>query len=152
VIALTRSLAGKNTLVPEYDTHSFGWLLKRLTETQKSARVVTAQVIHDGEAIGWFIYAIGPAGQVDVVQLAALPGRERLTLDHLVYHALAEGGSVLRGRFDRRFAPLISERALPLTVGQPWAVVRSGRPEVAAQFLSGNAFFSRLDAEWWIGT
>jgi hypothetical protein len=152
VIALTRSLAAKNTLVPEYDTHSFSWLLQRLAETQKSARVVTAQVTHNGEPIGWFLYAIQPTGQVDVIQLAALPGRERLTFEHLIYHALVEGGSVVRGRFDRRFASFISERALPLTVGRPWAVVRSGRPDLAAQFLNGNAFFSRLDAEWWIGT
>jgi len=126
--------------------------MQRLGETLKSARVVTAQVIHEGEPIGWFIYGIRPAGEVDVVQLAALPGREGLTFDHLIYHALAGGGAVLRGRLDRRFAPLISERGLPLTLGQPWTVVRSGRPDVAAQFLNGNAFFSRLDAEWWIGT
>ncbi len=152
VIGLTRRLGGKNTLVPEYETHTFAWLMQRLGETLKSARVVTAQVIHEGEPIGWFIYGIRPAGEVDVVQLAALPGREGLTFDHLIYHALAGGGAVLRGRLDRRFAPLISERGLPLTLGQPWTVVRSGRPDVAAQFLNGNAFFSRLDAEWWIGT
>ncbi len=152
VMSLMRRLAGKNTLVPEYEAHSFGWLMQRLAETRKFERVVTAQVIHEGEAIGFFVYVIRQDREIDVVQLAALPRREGLTFDHLIHHAAAEGGAVLRGRFDRRLAPLISERGLPLTLGQPWTLVRSGRPDVAAQFLTGNAFFSRLDAEWWIGT
>jgi len=152
VIKLTRRFAGNNTLVPEYDAQSFSWLMQRVAETQKSARVVSASVIYDGEPIGWFIYAIRPTGEVDVIQLAALRAREALTFDHLIYHTTAEGGVVLRGRLDPRFAPLVSEHGLPLTLGQPWTVVRSGRPDVAAQLLNGNAFFSRLDAEWWIGT
>jgi hypothetical protein len=114
--------------------------------------VVSAQVVQERDPIGWFIYAIRENGQIEVVQMAALPGREGVTLDHMIHHAIAAGGAVLRGRLDRRLAPLISEREFPLTLGQPWTVVRSGRPDVAAQFLSGNAFFSRLDAEWWIGT
>ena len=152
VMSLMRKFAGKNTLVPEYDAHSFGWLMQRLAETRKFERVVSAQVIHDGEAIGFFVYAIRQDGEADVVQLAALPGREGLTFDHLIRHGAGNGGTVLRGRLDRRFAALISERGLPLTLGQPWTLVRSGRPDVAAQFLTGNAFFSRLEAEWWIGT
>ena len=151
VMSLMRRLAGKNTLVPEYETHSFSWLIQRLSETEKSRRVVTAQVIHGDEPIGWFIYVIRPDGEIDLVQMAALPGREGMTLDHLIYHARAEGGTVLRGRLDRRFAPLISQRGLPLTLGQPWTVVQASRSDVATQFLAGNAFFSRLDAEWWIG-
>jgi hypothetical protein len=89
---------------------------------------------------------------VDVVQLAALSRREALVFDHLVYHAASKGGTVLRGRLDRRVAPLISARGLPLTLGQPWTLMRADRPDVAAQFLSGNALLGRLDAEWWIGT
>ena len=150
VMGLMRKLAGKNTLVPEYDARSFGWLMQRLAATRKFERVMTAQVIHDGQPIGCFVYATRQDGEVDVIQLAALPGREGLTFDHLIRHALSNGARVLRGRLDRRFALLISERGLPLTLGQPWTVVRSGRPDVTAQLLNGNAFLSRLDAEWWI--
>jgi hypothetical protein len=150
VISLMRRLAGKNTLVPEYEAHSFGWLMQRLAETRKFQRVVTAQVIHEGEAIGFFVYAMRQDGEVDVIQLVALPRRERLTFDHLIHHAIDDGGTVLRGRLDRRFAPLISEWGLPITLAQPWTMVRSGRPDVEAQFLNGNVVFSRLDAEWWI--
>jgi hypothetical protein len=152
VMRLLRRLAGKNTLVPEYDAHSFSWLIQRLAETRKFDRVMTAQVILEGEAIGFFVYLIRQNREIDVVQFAALPRRERLTFDHLIHHAVAQGGSVVRGRLDRRLAPLISERGLPLTLGQPWTLVRSGRPDVVAQFLGGNALISRLDAEWWIAT
>jgi predicted N-acetyltransferase YhbS len=150
VMSFMRGLAEKNTLVSEYDARSFEWLMLRLAETQKFERVVTAQVTHEGEAIGFFVYAIRRDGEIDVVQLAALAGREALTFDHLIRHAVGNGGTVLRGRLDRRFGPLISERGLPLTLGQPWTIVRSGRPDVTAQLLNGRALLSRLDAEWWI--
>jgi hypothetical protein len=145
-------LAGKNTLVPDYDAHSFGWLMQRLAEVRKFKRVVTAQVIHDGQPIGCFVYAIRHDNDADVVLLVALPGREALTFDHLMRHAAGSGGRALRGRLDRRFAQLVSERGLPVTLAQPWTLVRSGRPDVLAQLLNGNAFLSRLDAEWWIDT
>jgi ribosomal protein S18 acetylase RimI-like enzyme len=152
IMSVMRRLAGKHTLVPEYDGHSFAWLMQRLSESRKFERVVTAQVIHDSEAIGFFCYVMRQSSEVDVVQLAALPGREALTFDHLIRHAIGNGGTVLRGRLDRRFAALISERGLPLTLGEPWTLARSGRPEVTAQLLNGNAILSRLDAEWWIDT
>jgi hypothetical protein len=152
IMSIMRRLAGKNTLVPEYENHSFDWLMQRLAETQKYERVVRAQVIKDGEAIGFFVYAMRPDGEIEVVQLAALPGREGLTFDHLVRHTAENGGTVLRGRLDRRLAPVIAEHGLPLTLGRPWTVVRSGRPDITAQLLNGNAYLSRLDAEWWIDT
>lgn len=152
ITSVMRRLAEKNTLVPEYETHSFDWLMQRLAETRKYQQVVRAQVINDGEPIGFFVYAKWPDGEIDVVQLAAFPGREGPTFDHLVRHCADNGGTVLRGRLDRRLAPVIAERGLPLTLGRPWTVVRSGRPDITAQLLNGNAFLSRLDAEWWIDT
>jgi hypothetical protein len=150
VMSLLQRLAGKKALVPEYEAHSFGWLMQRIAESRKFERVVSAQVTKDGEPIGFFVYAKWPAGEIDVVQLAAVPGSEGLTFDHLVRHSADNGGTVLKGRLDRRLAPVIAERGLPLTLGRPWTVVRSGRPDIAAQLLNGNAFLSRLDAEWWI--
>lgn len=151
VVSITRKLA-KGALVPAYDALTFSWLLQRLEERQNPSRVVSRQVTLKGQPIGWFIFAVWPGGDVDVVQLASLPGREAATFDHLVDHAASEGGTVLRGRLDRRFAQVISERGIPLTLGQPWTVVRATRADLSGQFLSGNAFFSRLDAEWWIDT
>jgi hypothetical protein len=147
-----RRLAGKNILVPEYEASSFGWLMQRLQEGRRFKRVVAAQVVHEGEAIGLFVYGIGQDGETDVVQLAALPGREDLTFDHLTNHARDNGGTVLRGRLDRRVSRLISERGLPLTLAQPWTVLHSHRPDVTSQLLTGQAFLSRLDSEWWINT
>jgi hypothetical protein len=152
ITKVMRRLSEKNTLVPEYETHSFDWLMQRLTDTRKYEQVVRAQVINDGEPIGFFVYAKWPSGGIDVVQLAAFPGREGHTFDQLVRHSAENGATVLRGRLDRRLAPVIAERGLPLTLGRPWTVVRSDRPDITAQLLNGNAFLSRLDAEWWIDT
>ncbi len=151
VVTLTRKLGGK-TLVPDYNAATLEWLMKRVSETHRNTQISTIQVVMDGKPIGWFICVIGESGDVQVVQLAGLPGREGIVFDHLVAHASNEGGAVLRGRLDRRFASVIAARRLPLTVGRPWTVVRAERPDLASQFLTGAAFFSRLDAEWWIGT
>ena len=150
VVAGMRKVAGKNALMPDYDAHTFSWLLARVAEGP--GRLVTAQVTHGSELVGWFIYAIRPNADADVIQLAALGNRQGMVFDHLVQHAQGEGARVLRGRMDRQFASLFGDRGVPLTLGHPWTAVRSGRQEVMTQFLSGNAFFSRLDAEWWIGT
>ena len=150
VITLMRRLAAKNLLVPEYDDRSFAWLMQRLAEARRFKRVLSAHVAQDAESVGFFIYGIRPDNEVDVVQLAALPGREGVMFDHLTRHALDNGGKILHGRLDRRFARLISERRLPFTLAQPWAVVQSDRPDVTAQLLNGNAVLSRLDSEWWI--
>ena len=145
-----RRMAGPNALTPEYDAHTFEWLLERVAES--AGRVVSAQIMQDSELVGWFIYAIRPDGEAQVVQLAALPGRQESIFDHLVRHSVARGASVLKGRLDRQFAPMFGDRGIPLTVGHPWTVVRSRRPELMPHLLSGNMFLSRLDAEWWIAT
>jgi hypothetical protein len=152
VVDNIRKVAGPNSLVPDYDVHSLSWLLQRSAET--SGRVVGRQVSRDANLIGWFIYTIRPGtrGEAEVVQLAAFPGRHESVFDHLLEHAASEGVRVLKGRLDRQFASVVSDRGIPLTLGQPWTVVRSKRPDVTSQFVGGTAFFSRLDAEWWIGT
>lgn len=150
LVTALRRVAGPNSLIPDYDARTLDWLLQRVTES--AGRVASAQVLLDGELIGWFIYAIRPDGEAQVVQLAALTGRHERVLDHLIQHAINQGGRVLKGRADRHFSSVLSDRGVPLTLGQPWTVVRARRPELMAHFLGGNTFFSRLDAEWWIGT
>lgn len=150
VVSLIAKAAGPNALTPVYDVKSLAWLLDRLVERREGERLITAQVLRENAVVGWFMYLLFPSGVAEVVQLAALRGNERFVFQHLLHHATESGCVLLRGRTDRRFASSISEMGLPLTLGQPWTVVRSRRPEIAAQFHSGAAFFSRLDSEWWL--
>jgi hypothetical protein len=150
VVSNIRRVGGQNALTPEYRTESFAWLLKRLTD--RPGRMASAQVTHDGAIVGWFVYAFRSSREAEVVQLAAFPRREEMVFDHLVQHAVGEGANILRGRLDRRFATVLSDRGVPLTLGHPWTVVHSRRKDVANEFVNGNAFFSRLEAEWWISS
>jgi hypothetical protein len=150
VVSLVGKAAGASAIAPAYDIATLAWLLERLGDRRESERLITAQVTKEGVVIGWFIYLVRPDGEAQVVQLAALRSMEVRVFDHLLYHATVHGAAVLRGRMDRRFASAISERGLPLTLGQPWTVVRSRRPDLMAQFLSGTAFLSRLESEWWL--
>jgi ribosomal protein S18 acetylase RimI-like enzyme len=150
VVTGVGKVAGPHALIPEYEPRALMWLLDRVAES--AGPLVTAQVVREVEIIGWFIYAIRPRGEAEVVQLAALPGRQEMVFDHLIQHAAGEGVKVLKGRADRQFASVFSDRGVPLTLGQPWTMVRSPRPELVMQFLTGSVFFSRLECEWWIGT
>jgi hypothetical protein len=150
VISNIQRIAGPNALAPEYRTESLTWLLARVADGPR--RVVSAEVTGNGVVVGWFVYAFRTPREVEVVQLAALPRREEMVFDHLVHHAGGAGASILRGRLDRRFASVLSDRGVPLTVGHPWTVVHSRRKDVANEFVNGRAFFSRLEAEWWISS
>ena len=149
--SLLPKVGGRNPLIPEYTRESFDWLMSRLEQRSTSQHVVRAQVTQKGDPVGWVVYVLA-GSDAEVVQLAALPGREEVVFDYLVGDATERGAALLRGRMDRRFAPLISARGYPLTLGQPWSVMQSPRSDITAQFVTGNAFFSRLDAEWWIST
>jgi hypothetical protein len=152
IVSLVRKLAGRNALVPDYDVRSIQWLFQRIEERSDKPRFITAQVSLDATVIGWLVYLIHPNRDAEVIQLAALPGRERQLFDHLLRHAADRSVAVVRGRLDGRLSAIVSERGLPVTIGQPWVVARSQRSDIATQLLTGNAFFSRLEAEWWIRT
>lgn len=150
VVSNIRIVGGPNALIPEYRPQSFTWLLMRLADGP--GRLASAQVTHDGAVVGWFVYAFRAPREAEVVHLAAFPGRQEMVFEHLLQHAVGEGANILRGRLDRRFATVLSDRGVPLTLGHPWTVVHSRRKDVANEFVNGNAFFSRLEAEWWIRT
>ena len=150
VVSNIRRAAGKDALIPEYQTQSFAWLLMRLADGRR--RLASAQVTCDGALVGWFVYAFRSPREAEVIQLAALPGRQQMVFDHLAHHAVAEGATILRGRLDRRFAVILSDLGVALTLGNPWTVAHSRRKDLAHELVNGNAFFSRLDAEWWIST
>ena len=149
-LSLLRALGARNTLVPEYSAASLDWLLDRLRRRNDAGSMRSGAVTQQGSVIGAFIYYARPDGEAEVVQLLALPGRERAVWQELKSHARAAGGAILRGRMERRFAQIMSEDGVPLTVGQPWTIVKAKRADVATQFLTGTALFTRLDAEWWI--
>jgi len=150
VVENIRRVAGQNALIPEYRAESFVWLLERLEDGRR--RLASAQVTSEGAVVGWFVYAFRSPGEAEVIHLAAFPGRQEMVFEHLLQHAVGEGATILRGRLDRRFATVLSDRGVPLTLAHPWTVVHSRRKDVANEFVNGNAFFSRLEAEWWIST
>jgi hypothetical protein len=151
VINLVPKVAGPNTAVPVYDAGTLRWLLERTMVRRTDSRLISAQVLRGDVIVGWFIYVLRPDGEANVVQLAATRGNDRAVFEHLLYHATTNGVTALEGRGDKKFASSVSELGLPMTLGQPWTVVRSKRPELLIQFLNGNAFFSRLESEWWLG-
>lgn len=151
IVTMLPRVVGRASLVPLYDVASVTWLLHRLEEKQTYSRLETVQVRDAASAvIGWFVYYLRSRDHAEVVQLAAVEGRHKQVLDHLLYHAWRGGAITVAGRVDRLFAAEFDQRGFRLSVGSPWTIVHSRNARLQQAFQSGAAFLSRLDAEWWL--
>jgi hypothetical protein len=105
----------------------------------------------DGSVNGWYIFALGPDGIGDVLQIAGRPHAMSLVLDHLFHQAWEQGALAVTGRFDSRALQPLSDKHCFFHWRGPWLLVKSSRPEVLRAFHSGDASFSRFDGEWCLG-
>ena len=155
IISLLPSCVGPGSIVPVYSEETLAWLMGRLTaKLARFHRLVDqcAVRVGSGGLVGWFIAADNPNGSTETVQLAARPEYREVVFAHLAYRAWQRGAITLSGRCDPLFAPLTVQRRLACTLAEPWVVVHARDPRIAASFRSGDAFLSRLEAEWWLAT
>lgn len=138
-------------LRPDYDERAATWLL-RMVAKYKCRGEFFCVLVHDEErnVVGWFQYDLCRDGLSEVVQLCADRGRFREVIDHLFYHAWERGAVALRGRIDPEYAQELSDAYCLFRRDGPWALIHSNQPDVLDAFYNNDAFFSRLEGEWWI--
>jgi hypothetical protein len=138
-------------LAPDYDVPSVAWLFDRLAERRHYGELRKVKLVDPGTGvIGWFVYYVKSGGRAELMQLAAVPGREHHVLEHLVHRAGRDGAVVLGGRLDPQFVGCFADGHYSFSVGQPWTILHSRHPELVAALQGGRAWFSRLDSEWWM--
>jgi hypothetical protein len=103
----------------------------------------------NGKVAGWFLYYLD-AGISRVIQLAARPDRVRPVLEHLFHHATERGTIALEGRMDPRFAGELGRMQCFFRNCGELTLLHSRDPSLLAPLLMGNAFFTRLEGEWWL--
>ena len=138
-------------LRPQYDLPSLEWLLKQVAAKKRHGRL-EARILRDanGRMAGWFLYYLDPDGMSRVVQLAARPDRVRPVLEHLFHHASERGTMALEGRMDPRFAAELGKMQCFFRNCGELTLLHSRDPSLLAPLLLGNAFFTRLEGEWWL--
>lgn len=137
-------------LRPLYDLPSLEWLLEQVAAKKRHGRL-QARMLRDanGKVAGWFLYYLDP-GVSRVIQVAARPDRVRPVLEHLFHDATERGSVALEGRMDTRFAAELGHMQCFFRNCGELTLLHSRDPALLAPLLSGNAFFTRLEGEWWL--
>jgi hypothetical protein len=143
------TIPGRQLLLPEYNKETLEWTLGFLARRKTFGDLRSVLVREkDGKIIGWFIYYLSPGMVGEVVQIGAAGPSTSKVLDHLFYDAWKLRLIGLHGRMEPQFMEELTKKSCFFFRNGSWTLVYSSRPELAALFQSGTAFFSRLDGEW----
>ncbi|PYN56451.1 MAG: hypothetical protein DMD94_07455 [Candidatus Rokuibacteriota bacterium] len=146
-------LARDRALRPIYDAGSLKWLLDLLGR-QTGDAALRGTIVRDARAeiVGGYLYYQGATGVGDVVQIVAHPKSIDAVLDHLFSDAHRRGLTAVSGLLDSRLFPALGAKHCLFTRGDgSWLMAHSRDPEILRAIHRGDAFLTRLEAEWWIG-
>ena len=143
------TFAGGHALRPRFEVPALEWLLAQARGKRRHGELQSQLLRQGGRVAGWFLYYLD-AGMSKVLQLAARPGCEDAVLAHLFEHAFRRGARAIEGRMEPRFARAISRRHCFFLVPSVYVVAHARNPELLGALGAGDAFFSRLEGEWWM--
>lgn len=142
------------SLRPHYDERTLAWLVDTLEQKQERGTLhkVVVRSAQKGQ-VGWYLYYGKPGGVGTVVQVGAREGCAEDVLDHLFLHAKRRGMVAVSGQVDPAFFHLYSRRDCVFHHdGGSWILVHSRLPELRHAIDRGDAFLTRLEGEWWVGS
>lgn len=144
------SLERRFALSPQYDVDALEWLLGEARAKRRHGDL-QSRVLRDGSGAiaGWYLYYAN-GGTSKVLQLHAQEGAERAVLDHLFRDAWRRGSTAIEGRMEPRLARFLGERHCIFHSTSMYALIQARQPETLAALARGDAFFSRLEGEWWM--
>ena len=85
-----------------------------------------------------------------MLQIHAHEDAEREVLDHLFHHAWRRGAAAIEGRMEPRLARMLGQRHCLFHSTRAFALIHSRDAELLGALARGDAFFSRLEGEWWM--
>jgi len=136
---------------PVYDEPSLRWLFGLLDGPARRGTLYCALVPSRTRTPGgWFAFFLRPDRVADVVLLYARPTERSEVLGQLFEAAGRLGAIAMRGRMEPAFAEELNDAHAFFRCDGPLTLLHSPHSEVLSAFHQGQAFFSRLDGEWWI--
>jgi hypothetical protein len=145
-------LSAPRVLRPCYERESLEWLLGMLgaVPTRGTPRAVLLE--RAGTLVGSYVYYVKPGGVSEVVQIAAAPGEGAEVLDHLFDDARSRGAIAVSGQLEPSLLPAFSERFCSFHRGRDgsWVLLHSRSDRILRALQLGDAYFTRLEGEWWI--
>jgi hypothetical protein len=151
MLALFPEVVRRNALQPAYDARGLAWLLEQAARKKRFGALRARLVLEARrKPIGWYVYYARRGAVGEVVQIAATYRSFPLVLRRLLADAWREGATALHGRLEPQYYQELSERHAWLRTDGTWTMAYSRDAELMAAFHRGDAFFSRLDGEWWL--
>jgi hypothetical protein len=138
------------TLRPQYDRASLEWLLAEAGAKRRHG-VLQGCLLRetDGRIAGWFLYYLN-ARMSQVLQVGARRERVSAVLERLFEHAGARGAVAIQGRLEPHMAAGLRHKLCVLQNRGIMTMLHARDPSLLLPFYRGDAFFSRLDGEWWM--
>jgi hypothetical protein len=138
------------TLRPDYDLASLEWLLAQARAKRRHGSLQGC-LARDraGRVAGWFLYYLND-GVSQVLQLGARRGSLPALLEHLAHHARSRGARALEGRMEPSLTAALQGKRVVIQNRAIWTLLHARDQSLLLPFLRGDAFFSRLEGEWWM--
>jgi hypothetical protein len=103
----------------------------------------------DGKVAGWFLYYLN-SGLSRVLQIITRRDTTRAVLEHLFQHAADHGAIALEGRIEPRLTFDMGNMQCLFQSSGELTLLHARDPAVMASLMHGDAFFTRLEGEWWL--
>jgi hypothetical protein len=137
-------------LRPDYDLASLEWLLAQVKAKRRHGELQGALAREDsGRIAGWFLYYLN-GGVSQVLQIGARPGTLGGVFEQLAGHARRRGARALEGRMEPSLAAVLQGKRCLMQNRAICTLIHARDQSLLVPLLRGDAFFSRLDGEWWM--
>jgi hypothetical protein len=145
-----RSISSGCMVAPAYTETSLAWLLKNAEEKKEYGPLrKIALFTREHQLQGWFLYYPNAGNLGHVLQVCAFPRTAHAVLSHLFADARDRGSLALTGRMEPKYLSELSALKCIFLHRNSSLVVHSKNPDIMNAFHRGDAFFTRLEGEWW---
>ncbi len=135
---------------PAYDGAYITWLLSMARQKREFGDFASALLSDDsGGLAGWYMYYPHPGEIGQVLQVCAVPGKLDGVLSHLFEDARSRGTVALIGKGDANVISTYTAHNCIFFQRSMYTQVQTKRQDVVQALLSGKAFLTRLEGEWW---
>lgn len=142
------------SLRPTCEADPLKWLLE-LLDRRSGDGTFRKIIVRDSSQgiLGYYLYYQTPGNLGEVVQIAARPDSIKDVLSHLFYDAWSHGLTAVSGQLDPAYLPSFAAQYCLFNRGDgSWLLVHSKYPDLLTAIHRGDAFLTRLEGEWWIGS
>lgn len=137
---------------PQTDAAALHWVLDVARRLAVDGSVRGLHVLDEkSQMLGWFYWVRRSADVAEVLQLVAARGDADRVLAAAIEEARRAGAALVRGHAEGNHFQAYRNLSCLLNTGR-WMLVHARDPALAMPFRCGEAWFSALDGERWIGS